>query len=147
MGFSYYVGGFLVGMTGFFMPLYGISSDDQTYGTLICKEVTSVYDGDTFRCTIEDVHPLIGNRIAIRINGIDTPEMTDSRPQIKEIARTAKQFAAERLRAARKVELRNVKRDKYFRIVADVYVDGQNLGGMMLKKTLAKPYNGGKKTW
>ena len=49
------------------------------------------------------------------------------------------------LRAAKKIELRNMKRGKYFRIVADVYVDGKSLGDMLIKRSLAVPYDGGHK--
>lgn len=38
-----------------------------------------------------------------------------------------------------------MKRGKYFRIVAEVRVDGQNLGQLLIEKGLAKPYDGGKK--
>ena len=120
---------------------------DQTYGTLTCSEITSIYDGDTFRCTIPNVHPLIGNRIGIRVAGVDTPEMKDKRPEIKSLAQRAKQFTVQQLRSAKLVELRNVQRGKYFRIVADVYIDDKNLAEMLIKAGLGKPYDGGKKEW
>ena len=120
---------------------------DQNYGTLTCSEITSIYDGDTFRCTIPNVHPLIGNRIGIRVAGVDTPEMKDKRPEIKSLAQRAKQFTVQQLRSAKLVELRNVQRGKYFRIVADVYIDDKNLGEMLIKAGLGKPYDGGKKEW
>jgi len=42
--------------------------------------------------------------------------------------------------------LRNIDRGKYFRIVADVYIDGKSLAQMLLTKGLAKVYDGGKKS-
>ncbi|PLX70326.1 MAG: nuclease [Denitrovibrio sp.] len=121
------------------------SSDSVNYGTLICKEVTSVYDGDTFRCNIEGVHPLIGNRIAIRVAGVDTPEMRDKRPEIKALAQQAKQFTVEKLKFGKVIELRNVQRGKYFRIVANVFIDGKCLGSLLIENKLGKVYTGGKK--
>jgi len=121
------------------------SSDNLNYGTLNCSEVTSIYDGDTFRCNIEGVHPLLGNRIAIRVNGVDTPEMKDKRPEIKALAQQAKQFTVGKLRGAKVVELRNVQRGKYFRIVADVYMDGENLTEGLIGEGLGKKYDGGTK--
>ncbi len=38
-----------------------------------------------------------------------------------------------------------MQRGKYFRIVADVYVDGNSLADELLQAELAKPYDGGKK--
>lgn len=120
-------------------------ASEQSYGNLPCDEVTSIYDGDTFKCDIKGVPPLFGERIGVRIYGIDCPEMKDNRPKIKALAQQAKQFTVAKLRAAKKVELRNVRRDKYFRVLAEVYVDGQSLADQLLKAGLAKPYDGGKK--
>lgn len=86
-----------------------------------------------------------GERIGIRIVGIDTAELKDKRPEIKRLARAAKQYTVERLREGKKIELRNIKRGKYFRIVAGVYVDGNSLAEELIKAGLAKPYDGGKK--
>jgi endonuclease YncB( thermonuclease family) len=122
-----------------------VEAGQQTYQNVVVDQVTSIYDGDTFRCNINGWPPIIGHRIGIRINGIDTPEMRDKRPAIRELARQAKMFAVEKLRTAKQIELRNIKRGKYFRIVADVYVDGKLLAGMLIKAGLAKPYDGGKK--
>ncbi|MCJ7765924.1 MAG: thermonuclease family protein [Thiovulaceae bacterium] len=38
-----------------------------------------------------------------------------------------------------------MKREKYFRILADVYVDGEALGEMLIYNGLAVPYDGGHK--
>jgi len=118
---------------------------DKNFGSVKVDEITSIYDGDTFRCTIKDWPNIIGERIGIRVNGIDTPEMRDKRPEIKALAQQAKQFVVERLRSAKTIELRNMKRGKYFRVVADVYYDDQSLAQALLDAGLAKPYDGGKK--
>ena len=47
----------------------------KDYGSVEVKEVTSIYDGDTFRVNIKDYPALIGERISIRVGGIDTPEV------------------------------------------------------------------------
>lgn len=118
----------------------------KIYGDAVVAEITSIYDGDTFRCNIDGYPEIVGERIGIRINGIDTPEMRDKRPAVKALARQAKQFTVQRLREGHQVVLRNMKRGKYFRIVADVYVDGSSLADELLQAGLAKPYDGGKKT-
>lgn len=33
------------------------------------------YDGDTITFNLPNLHPIIGNKIAIRVNGVDTPEI------------------------------------------------------------------------
>ena len=39
------------------------------------KEITSIYDADTFRVNIEGYPPIIGERIPVRVLGIDAPEL------------------------------------------------------------------------
>lgn len=121
-------------------------SDDANYGSATINSVSSVYDGDTFRAVINEFPPIIGNRIGIRIAGIDTPEMTDKRPQIQALARKAKQYTVKRLREGKLIKLENMRRDKYFRILADVIIDGTSLGSELIQQGLAKPYEGGTKT-
>jgi endonuclease YncB( thermonuclease family) len=119
--------------------------DDKSFGEATVAEVTSIYDGDTFRCNLKDMPPIIGERISVRIMGIDTPEMTDKRPQVKALAQSAKQHTVQRLRDAKHITLRNMRRDKYFRVLAEVWVDGQNLGDELIAKGFAHEYDGGTK--
>ena len=119
--------------------------NDKNYGSALVDSVTSIYDGDTFRAVIKDFPDIIGSRIPIRISGVDTPEMKDKRPAIKKLARKAKQYTVKRLREGKVITLENMKRGKYFRIVADVIIDGKSLGQELLDLGLAKPYGGGKK--
>lgn len=117
-----------------------------TYGNAVVDQVRTVYDGDTFFADIKGWPPVAGQHIGIRVYGIDTPEMRGKCPEEKELARKAKQRAVELLRAANTVELRNLRRDKYFRLLAEVYVDGKNLGDSLIKEGLAVPYYGKTKT-
>ena len=117
----------------------------QNYGSVVISKVTSVYDGDTFRANIPNYPPLIGENIGIRINGIDTPEIRGKCAKEISLAKDAQRFAEKTLRSAKVVELRNLQRGKYFRIVADVYADGVNVGDELVKESLAVVYDGGKK--
>lgn len=109
--------------------------------------VVSVYDGDTFRVDIWYWPEIIGKNMPIRVNGIDTPEIRARCGTEKLRAFQAKEFTRKFLKSG-SVQLRNLKRGKYFRIIADVYVDGRNLGDELIKAGLARVYDGGtKKTW
>lgn len=108
-------------------------------------EVLSVYDGDTFRVNIPNAHPLIGENIGIRIRNVDTAELRTKDPCEKKAAVEAKNMAHARLSGASRIELRNVSRGKYFRIVADVYYDGKSLGAELIEAGLAYAYDGGTK--
>ena len=122
-----------------------LASDSESFGTVKVSEVTSVYDGDTFRVNLQDYPPLVGKRISVRVAGIDTPEMDDPNPSIQAKAQQAKQFTVEKLRGGKRIELRNMRRDKYFRILAEVWVDNTSLSDQLIKAGLAKPYFGGHK--
>lgn len=119
---------------------------NKTYDNVVVQDITSIYDGDTFRCNIKGYPAIIGEHIGIRVYGVDCPEMRDNREKIKALARQAKQYTVKRLREGKVIKLVNMQRGKYFRIVAEVYIDGSNLGNELIKKGLAKPYFGGKKT-
>ena len=80
--------------------------------------------------------------------GIDTPELRGNCAREKTLARKAKHHTVAMLREARKIELRDLKRGKYFRLLATVYVDGKSLGDSLFQKGLAAAYDGGaKKNW
>jgi micrococcal nuclease len=127
---------------------FSLYAKDKNYGDVKVLEVTSIYDGDTFRANIEDYPAIIGEHMSIRINGIDTPELRGKCETEKQLARKAKQFTVEHLRAAKSITLKNIKRGKYFRLIADVYVDGISLGELLIKYKHAVIYQGkAKKTW
>ncbi|MCX4027487.1 thermonuclease family protein [Endozoicomonas sp. SM1973] len=123
----------------------GKSIKDKEFGTAVVKEVTSIYDGDTFRVNIKGWPNIVGERISIRVKGVDTPEIRGQCEKEKKLARKAKQHTVSLLRSAKKIELRNMQRGKYFRILANVYIDGKSLTDSLIKAKLARPYDGGKR--
>ena len=56
--------------------------------------VVKVRDGDTFVINIKNIPDVFGEEIAVRIRGIDTPELNDSREEIRNIAIKAKEELA-----------------------------------------------------
>jgi endonuclease YncB( thermonuclease family) len=106
------------------------------------SRITSVYDGDTFRADIAGYPKIVGYRMAIRINGIDTPEMKGHCESEKQKAIKAKQLTASMLKNGHVIELKNIKRGKYFRLLADVYVDGQSISESLIDAGLAVEYHG-----
>jgi endonuclease YncB( thermonuclease family) len=105
------------------------------------------YDGDIITFNLPGLHPIIGEKISIRVNGIDTPEIRGKCDKEKYNAQQAKQMVTDILQDAEQITLRNLERGKYFRIVADVYVDGEDLGGLLVEAGAAVRYSGGKKTY
>jgi len=122
--------------------VFSQSLKDMTFGNATVSKVTSIYDGDTFRANIKDYPAIVGHRMSIRLNGIDTPEIKAHCEKEKILARTAKKVTVSMLRNAHIIELRNIKRGKYFRLIADVYVDGKSISEELTKKHLAVHYYG-----
>jgi len=129
-----------------------VFAKDKTYEDF--KNVTYIrnYDGDTITVSIKGIHRLFGEEISIRIRGIDTPEIRSrcktgkGKENEKSKARTAKRLVANLLKNAKRIDLKNTSRGKYFRIVADVIADGKNIAQVLIKNKLAVTYDGGTKT-
>ena len=115
------------------------------YGTVTVSKVISVYDGDTFRVNIASLPPIVGKNIAIRVNGVDTPEIRGKCQYEKNLALEARDFVRGKLANAKEIKLTNLQRGKYFRVVANVLVDGVSLEQELLDNKLAYSYDGGKK--
>ena len=110
------------------------------------EKIISVYDGDTFRADIRGLPDIIGKNIAIRILGIDTPEIKGKCEEEKIVAIKARDFSRKALFNAKIITLKNLKRDKYFRLLADVYFDDIDLANALLVNNFAVKYSGKKKS-
>ena len=129
------------------MLLINLAYAKTNYGNALIEEVTSIYDGDTFRVNIKGYPKIIGHKMAIRLANVDTPEIKAKCTQERLLARKAKQFTVNFIRNAKVLELKNMKKDKYFRIVAELHSDDKkSLATELIRNDLAVPYFGGKKS-
>lgn len=108
-------------------------------------KVIEVVDGDTLRASINGLpEPL--NRVLIRVNGIDTPEIKGKCRKEKEMALAAKKFLSDELSRTNAISLIDLKWDKYGgRILADVYFDEESVSDLLIENGFAVPYHGEKK--
>ena len=116
------------------------------YGSVKVSKVINVYDGDTFRVNIDSLPPLVGKNIPIRLKNVDSPEIQGKCQYERDLALKARDFVRNKLVNAKEIRLNKLQRGKYFRIVADVIVDGVNLENELLENELAYKYSGGKKS-
>ena len=79
------------------------------------------------------------------MNGVDTPEIQGKCKYEKNLALKARDFVRIKLTNAKEIKLTNLQRGKYFRVVANVVVDGVSLEQELLDNELAYRYDGGKK--
>ncbi len=99
-------------------------TQDKLYPDVKVSRLLRVIDGDTFACDINEHSAIAGKNISIRLRGINTPELRSKDSEERKSAILEKQRLSDLLTNALVIELRNIDRDKYFRIDADVYIDG-----------------------
>src|SRR5688572_9894328 len=81
-----------------FFPMAALATDvaapecKHTKTEFRCVKYIKNYDADTVTFNIPDVHPLIGENISVRVNGIDTPEIKGKNDCEKMAARTAQRL-------------------------------------------------------
>jgi len=109
------------------------------------------YDADTITVTIDefknfDLHnkyTVFWKSLNVRVKGIDTPEIRDSKCQKeKDLALKAKTFVENELKNAKVIRLFNLEPGKYFRVVADISYDGNSLAPLLIEKEYAVEYFG-----
>lgn len=136
---------------GFYSP----SSYDLTTGFRLARSVhpprpriypdienisyVNTIDGSTIIVDISDYPEIIGKSITVDINGISTPEIEGECSEEKTLAQKVKQRVHEILSNAKNIDLRYVDRGNDFKISADVWVDGRDLGQILLREKLAIP--------
>jgi len=93
-------------------------------------KVVYIYDGDTVK---------LSNGEKVRYIGIDTPEMNYNNPPAEYFAQEAKEYNAKLVLGKKvKLEFDVVKRDKYGRLLAYVYIDGKHISQDMIERGFAK---------
>lgn len=113
--------------------------------TLYSSYVIKVYDGDTI--TISSTLSRCSNiyyKFSVRLRGIDTPEMKTHNEDEKAAAKIAQKALSDKI-LHKNVTLKDIKYDKYGRLLADVYHNNKCLNNWMLEKKYGVPYDGGTK--
>ena len=108
----------------------------------IIASVVSVYDGDTMTV---NAYPWPGMtiRTAVRVNGIDTPEIRGLCEAETELAEKARDLVIANV--GDHVELTNIALGQFAgRIIADVALaDGRSLAALLITEGLGREYDGG----
>lgn len=121
------------------------TAEKKMYGDVTVSRVVRVYDGDTMTVDIDEWPGVVGDSVSVRCYGIDTPELRTKDLHEKKLGYAARDFVRAMIKNYKKVELRNIRRDKYFRLLAEVYIDGVSLADSLIKSGHAHKYYGGTK--
>jgi len=112
---------------------------------ILYGKVIKVYDGDTI--TIAARLPFEGSpiyRFSVRLAGIDSPEVKGGSLNETELALKSRD-ALSLLIFGKVIELKNNGKEKYGRLLADLYLDNLHINKWMIDNMYAVPYGGGKK--
>jgi len=115
-----------------FLILFSLNCSAAIY------KVISVYDGDTFKISFKDEFM---TNPSVRIRGIDTPELgRRAKCESENISSiNAKKFLTG-LILNKEVKLENISKDKYGRILSDVFIENIDVGKLLIEKGFAKKY-------
>ncbi len=105
-------------------------------------EFISNYDGDTMTVKILTPNdPLYGTSEPVRLKGIDTPEIRGNCIEEIRLAEKAR-IRLNQLCYNKPVLLKYVCRDKYNRLLADVFCGGLDVTAILLREHLGVAYSG-----
>lgn len=106
--------------------------------------VIKVYDGDTITIASKIKSESKTFRFSVRLSGIDSPEIRGKSEEERRVAQAAKQALSDQI-LNKYITMKNIKNEKYGRVLADVYINDLHLNQWMIDNNYAVPYNGGKK--
>jgi endonuclease YncB( thermonuclease family) len=111
-------------------------------------KVSRVLDGDTVEVIVDFLPKELGNRLLIRIWGVDTPEKgwrakTDNERQK---GLDATEFTKQLVKDAKIIKINIISWDKFGgRVLGDLVIDGKSLRSLLLSNGYAREYYGEKK--
>ena len=113
------------------------SSSGKLYPDCIVTEVLSVHSADSFTCRVagwESVGPV---RLRVQIDGIELSEGQTGSDGLQGQKAGSQRFTETRLKAAGSIKLKNVQMRNYFRVAADVFIDGNSLADELVNAGFA----------
>ena len=111
-------------------------------------KVSRVLDGDTVEVVVDFLPKELGNRLLVRIWGVDTPEKgwqakTDKE---REMGVSATEFTKQLVKDAKIIKINIISWDKFGgRVLGDLVIDGKSLRSLLLSNGYAREYYGEKK--
>lgn len=111
---------------------------------LTYHDIHRVHDGDTFFINLKGLPPIFGHDLPVRVADMDAPELrsrcvTESlKTRERAYGIQARDFFVGRLKHSEEIRIFNLRRDSFFRIVADVELDGVDLKKIMIEAGYAQ---------
>lgn len=127
---------------------FQVASHD-TIWVLTKHDINRVYDGDTFFINLKGLPPVLGHDLSIRVADMDAPELRsrcdtpERRLQERTYGAMSRDHLIGLIENSESIVLHNLRRDSFFRIIADVLIDGDDLKDIMVKDGFAHYAVGG----
>ena len=106
-------------------------------------KITKVIDGDTVEIEVDFLPVELGNRLPVRIYGIDSPEIFGKCIDEVTKAKEARKYMMSLIGSDYKIIIKG--RDKYFRIVGDIVTPKGVVSDLMIEGGHAVTYDARKK--
>jgi endonuclease YncB( thermonuclease family) len=111
-------------------------------------KVIRAIDGDTVEIQVDFLPSELGNKLHIRIWGVDTPEkgFRAQSEHEKELGLKASEFTKNAIANAKEIKINLIMWDKFGgRVLGDLIIDGKSLRQLLLDNGYAREYYGDKK--
>jgi endonuclease YncB( thermonuclease family) len=111
-------------------------------------KVVRAIDGDTVEIQVDFLPSELGNKLHIRIWGVDTPEkgFRAQSEHEKELGLKASEFTKNAIANAKEIKVNLIMWDKFGgRVLGDLIIDGKSLRQLLLDNGYAREYYGDKK--
>lgn len=125
--------------------LYANSSIPKTdqpprFEDAIVLQVNHIQGDLTLICDIQDFPPIVGKNMPVKIRGIEAPqsaEKSELKAFLQEILDSAP-VIDDPNQPPYCIQLKNLQRGTAFCLIADVHINGQDLGDLLVKESLVK---------
>lgn len=111
-------------------------------------KVTRVIDGDTVEVQVDCLPSELGNKLHVRIWGVDTPEkgFRAHSEHENDMGVKASEYTKHLIENAKELKVTIRSWDKFGgRVLGDIIIDGQSLRQLLLNNGFAREYYGDKK--
>ena len=109
------------------------AQEAQTFGNAEIALVSKITADFTLVCDIQDFPPVVGQNMPVRIRGLESPQSVTS-PDLHRFLKDL--FTGSPNDPNRVILLKNIQRGESFCLIADIGIDGKDLGDYLVRKGL-----------
>lgn len=116
--------------------------------TLYSWKVSRVIDGDTIEFIVDFLPSELGNKLKLRVWGVDTPEkgFRAHNEHEEHLGEKSSNYTKKLIEEAKDIKIQLIMWDKFGgRVLGDVIIDGKSLRQLLLDNGYAREYYGAKK--